>query len=74
MGSGGLLSDQLGHMLLAALALVLLAVAGVQVWMLRGTPTGVWSYSVWRAAALAQAVCWLALFAFSVAQIVADRP
>lgn len=57
-------------MLLAAVALVLLATAGVQLWMLRGTPAGAWSASLWRAAALAQAACWLALLAFSVAQII----
>ena len=64
-------SDQSGHLLLAALALVLLAVAAMQLVLLRGTPREAWSFSVWRAAALAQVTCWLALLAFSVAQLVA---
>lgn len=61
----------MGHMLLAAVAVVLLVVAGVQLWMLRGAPREAWSYLVWRAAALAQAACWLTLLVFSLAQIVA---
>ena len=61
----------MGHMLLAAVAVVLLVVSGVQLWMLRGAPRGVWSYSVWRVAALAQVACWSSLLAFSLVQIVA---
>jgi hypothetical protein len=57
MASAGLESDQFGHLLLAAVALVLLSVAGVQVWLLRDAPRAVWPYSVWRAAALAQVIC-----------------
>jgi hypothetical protein len=69
----GFMSDQLGHLLMAALTVVLLAAAGLQLWMLRGAPKGEVRYLVWRAAAIAQAACWLILLPFSLVQtVVAD--
>jgi hypothetical protein len=61
------------HLLMAALIVVLLAAAALQLWMLRGAPRGEWRYLVWRAAAIAQVACWLTLLPFSIVQIaVAD--
>lgn len=58
---------------MTGLVIVLLAAAVLQLWMLRGAPRGDWRYLVWRAAAIAQAVCWFTLLPFAVVQIaVAD--
>ena len=57
-----------GALMLAALVLVLLAVAGVQLRLLRGTPRRARSLSSRRAAALAQAACRPVLLVCSLAR------
>ncbi len=67
------MADQVGHLLMAALVGVLLAAVALQPGMLGSAPRGDWRYLVWRAAAIAQAACWLTLLSFALVQLpVAD--